>query len=54
LNLAEGNSKPSVGEKKRFYQIAYSSLQEIKTIFRLIKNEDKNLDQMADHLGASL
>lgn len=54
LNLAEGNSKSSVKEKKRFYQTAYGSLKECQTIFVLMKNKDQGLDQLADHLGASL
>jgi four helix bundle protein len=54
LNLSEGNAKSSIKEKKRFYQIAYASLQECKTILILVKNEDKELVKQADHLGASL
>jgi four helix bundle protein len=54
LNLAEGNGKFSVSEKKRFYQIAYASLQECKTILRLARNKDPEIEQLADHLGASL
>lgn len=52
LNLAEGNAKRSVKEKKRFYQTAYGSLQECKTILRLIKCKDKKLIDAADKLGA--
>lgn len=54
LNLAEGNAKFSVKEKKRFYQMAYASLKECQVIFRLIQNENKSLESLADHLGASL
>ncbi len=54
LNLSEGNAKPSVKEKKRFYQIAYASLKECQTIFRLLKLNDPKIETTADHLGASL
>lgn len=54
LNLSEGNAKQSVKEKKRFYQIAYGSLKESQTILRLLKIRNPEIDQMADHLGASL
>jgi four helix bundle protein len=54
LNLSEGNAKPSVKEKKRYYQTAYASLKECETIFQLAKIEDENLLKDADHLGACL
>lgn len=54
LNLSEGNAKPSVKEKKRFYQIAYASLKETQTILRLMSLQDQPISNMADHLGASL
>lgn len=54
LNLSEGNAKRSVKEKKRFYQIAYGSLQECKTILKLAKTDDQNLTDTADKLGAWL
>lgn len=39
-------------EKKRFYQIAYASLQECKTILKLAKCEDETLVDLVDKLGA--
>lgn len=54
LNLSEGNAKSSVKEKKRFYQMAYASLQECKTILTLLKSKDEEIIKKADHLGASL
>jgi four helix bundle protein len=54
LNLAEGNAKSSVKEKKRFYQTAYGSLKECETIFILMKLKDEDLTKAADHLGACL
>jgi len=54
LNLSEGNAKSSVKEKKRFYQTAYGSLQECRTIFKLIKLDDSPISKKADHLGACL
>jgi four helix bundle protein len=52
LNLAEGNAKRTVREKKRFYQIAYASVQECKMIFRLGRIKDEELIDTADKLGA--
>jgi four helix bundle protein len=54
LNLSEGNAKGSVKEKKRFYQIAYASSQECKTIFCLLKIQDSEAAKKGDHLAASL
>ncbi len=54
LNLSEGNAKGSVKEKKRFYQIAYASTQECKTIFSLLKQNGSEAAKKADHLAASL
>jgi four helix bundle protein len=54
LNLSEGNARPSPNEKKRFYKIAYGSLKECQTIFRLLKIQDETLEKKADHLGASI
>lgn len=52
LNLAEGNSKASVKEKKRFSQTAYGSLQECKVALRMAKCDDVKLVDTADKLGA--
>lgn len=54
LNLSEGNAKFSVKEKKRYYKMAYGSVKECKTIFKLINNTDTVIEQKADHLAASL
>jgi four helix bundle protein len=54
LNLAEGNAKPSVNEKKRFYQMAYGSVKECQTLFKMLKLTDGDLVKTADHLGASI
>lgn len=52
LNLAEGNAKRTVAEKKRFYQMAYASSQECKTILRLAKLGDPQIADTADKLSA--
>lgn len=52
LNLSEGNAKRTQKEKKRFYQMAYASSQECKTILRLAKVSDPKVVDMADKLGA--
>lgn len=54
LNLSEGNAKPSIKEKKRYYQTAYASCQECKTILKLAKIDDENAVDLADKLGAWL
>jgi four helix bundle protein len=54
LNLAEGNAKASERDKKRFYQMAYGSLRECQTIFRLAHIQDAKLDGLTDHLAASI
>jgi four helix bundle protein len=47
LNLSEGNAKRSVKEKKRFYQTAYESIQECKTILKLAKCTDESINDTA-------
>lgn len=54
LNLSEGNAKPSVKEKRRYYLTAYASLKECETILRLAKIQDDELVKRADFLGACL
>ena len=54
LNLAEGNAKPSEKEKKRYYQTAYASCQECKTILRLAKVHESPIAKALDHLAASI
>ncbi|HWU42688.1 MAG TPA: four helix bundle protein [Bdellovibrio sp.] len=54
LNLAEGNAKSSVKEKKRFYQIAYGSLKECQAIFQISRVRHKDILDCANHLGACL
>lgn len=52
LNLSEGNAKRTTKEKKRFYQMAYSSQQECKAILKLAKVKDDQIFDTADKLGA--
>lgn len=52
LNLSEGNAKRTEKEKKRYYQIAYASSQECKTILRLAKMSDEPIVDLADKLSA--
>lgn len=54
LNLSEGNAKPSEKEKKRYYQTAYASCQECKTILQLAKVKEGKVVDTADKLGAWL
>jgi four helix bundle protein len=52
LNLSEGNAKRTVAEKKRYYQMAYASVQECRTILKLAKASDSDIHDTADKLGA--
>jgi four helix bundle protein len=52
LNLAEGSSKESKKEQKRFYNIAYASLSECRAVFDLY--DIRHLDKEIDTLGAML
>jgi len=52
LNLSEGNAKRTSAEKKRFYQMAYASSQECKTILKLAKSNDEKINDTADKLAA--
>lgn len=54
LNLSEGNARNTVRDKKSFFQTSYGSLRECQTIFKLIRLKNPELEEMADHLGASL
>jgi four helix bundle protein len=54
LNLAEGSSKPTKKEQKRFYNIALASLRECQAVFDLHKVSDLILTQYADQLGAMM
>lgn len=54
LNLAEGNAKQSVKEKKRYYKITYGSAKECQSIIHLAKVNDQKLIGQADRLGACL
>lgn len=54
LNLAEGNAKFSFKDKRRIYQIAMGSLRESQVALKLARINDPKVDQLADHLGASI
>ena len=53
LNLAEGTAKPTRKDRQRFYSIAFASLREVQSLIDL-EEPLKELDPLADHLGASL
>ena len=52
LNLAEGSAKPTKKDKLKFYYIALASHREVQAVLEM--QSYKELDQKADHLGASL
>jgi four helix bundle protein len=52
LNLAEGASRPTERDRKKFYFIALGSMREIQTLLALFGNAalNKKADQLAAHL----
>jgi four helix bundle protein len=54
LNLAEGNAKGTVNDKRRFFQMAFGSVRECQVIFRILKLKDHECTQIADRLGGAL
>ena len=54
LNLAEGSGKFSSKDKCRFYKIAFGSLRECQSILTITENEESDLYNNLDILGASL
>ncbi|GHT76334.1 hypothetical protein FACS1894124_8330 [Spirochaetia bacterium] len=54
LNLSEGNARPYVKEKRRFYQTAFASLKECQTALQLTGSTNVELAQAADRLGARI
>ena len=60
-NIAEGASRPTSGERKRFYTIARSSLVEIDTqleichqLYYLPTSKDSEISERLNHLFAAL
>lgn len=54
LNLSEGNAKGSAKEKRNFFHMAYGSLRECQTIFKLMNINEHQIVNKADALGACL
>jgi four helix bundle protein len=54
LNLSEGNSRFSTKDRKRFFQIAYSSLKEAETALTLAEVTSTRLFSISDHIGGSI
>ncbi len=54
LTLSEGNAKGSAKEKRNFFHMAYGSLRECQTIFKLMDLKDQQLLSKADALGGAL
>lgn len=52
LNLAEGNDRQTTKDRKRFFNIALTSLREVQAVIDL---EDLNsISKLSDQLGAAL
>lgn len=54
LNLAEGSGKGTKKDKRRFYQIAFGSLKETRSVLDLANIKDKQLLELADKTTAHL
>ena len=52
LNLTEGNARRSQKDRRRMFNIAYSSQQEVKTLLIILKQ--KRIYRNADILGAMI
>ena len=52
LNLAEGNQRHTLKDKRKFFNIALTSLREVQCIIKL--EEIEKIERKADHLGAML
>lgn len=50
LNLSEGNARRTLKDKRKFFNIAYSSVREVQTI--AILEDLKGIYRKADQLGA--
>jgi four helix bundle protein len=54
LNLAEGNAKSTIRDKRNFFHMAFGSLRECQTILKLLRIENVKPCKTADELGAHL
>lgn len=54
LNISEGNARSTDKDRKRFFQIAYSSLKEAETALLLASIHSTKLFTLSDHIGGSL
>lgn len=52
LNLAEGNAKHGLKDRRRFFNIAYASQKEVQMILKL--EEKSEAFEIADKLAAHL
>ena len=52
LNLAEGNARSSQKDRRRMFNIAYASQQEVKTLLLIL--EHHGLNKSADLIGAMI
>ncbi len=54
LNLSEGNVRQTTSDRKKFFNIAYSSLKEVEVALRLAGYANSRQIQLCDQVGASL
>ena len=54
LNLAEGSSRSSKKERKRFYEISYGSFKEVQAILEIYPTQTATLNLLSNILGAHL
>ena len=54
LNLGEGYGRIQKGDQRRFFEIALGSLRECQACFALSDGIPRELEDLTDHLAASL
>ncbi len=54
LNLAEGSARYTQADKRKFYNIAFSSLRECQAIIELADCDNTKIDSLADFLAANI
>jgi four helix bundle protein len=54
LNLAEGDSRQSLQDRRRFFVIALGQLRESQAILDLLSTSQETIRSQADRLGANL
>ena len=54
LNIAEGSGRSTRKDQARFYSIAFGSIREVQAALTLLYCQDRQILDLADHVGACL